>query len=406
MRANIRVPSGLHFQSRFFAATAGLWKRLGDFESRLVSQETEQRVVDRPVYVASLPRSGTTIVTEMLAQHPDLTCHRYSDFPNVWTPYWRNYLLKKTRIHAPQMVERAHGDRIEVSNDSPEAVEEVLWMYFFPSLHDANMKHVLDEQSRGGQSRDGYSRDGQSRNSEFDRFYKQHILKLLAVRNTNRYLAKGNYNISRIRYILELFPDAKFLIPVRNPVHQVASLMRQHERFTRASQEDPRIPRQMAMAGHFEFGPRRVPVNFPDKFSADSPGKSSANFPLKSDGSQATQAIIDCWQQGREVEGWARYWAGSYQYIVGQLEEFPEVRKACLLFRYEDLCAHSARLIDTILEHCELPQNGFEAIRTDYISRLSPPDYHPMEFSADQLCQIAHICDPVNEKLSKFCQTP
>ena len=371
MRANIRVPSGLYFQSRFFAASAGLWRRLGDLESRLVRQETEQRVVDRPVYVASLPRSGTTILTGMLEQHPDLTCHRYSDFPNVWTPYWRNYLLEKTRIHAPQMVERAHGDRIQVSNDSPEAVEEVLWMYFFPSLHDAAFKHVLD---------------GQSRNSKFDRFYKQHILKLLAIRNAKRYLAKGNYNISRIRYILELFPDAKFLVPVRDPVHHVASLMRQHERFTRASQEDPRIPRQMAMSGHFEFGPRRIPVNFGE--------------------SQATQAIINCWQQGREVEGWARYWAGSYQHILGQLEEYPEVRKACLLFRYEDLCAHSARLIDAIVDHCELPENGFEPIRTDYINRLSPPDYYQMDFSPDELRQIARFCDPVNENLSKFCQNP
>ena len=256
--SSIRVPSGLYFQSRFFAATAGLWRRLGDLESRAVSQETGQLVVDRPVYVAGLARSGTTILTEMLEQHPDLTCHRYSDFPNVWTPYWRNYLLEKTRVHAPQMVERAHGDRIQVSNDSPEAVEEVLWMNFFPSLHDAALNHVLD---------------GQLRNSKFDLFYKQHILKLLAVRNTNRYLTKGNYNISRIRYILELFPDAKFLVPVRNSVHHVASLMRQHELFTRASRKDPRIPLQMAMSGHFEFGPRRIPVNFGEP--------------------QATQAIIN-----------------------------------------------------------------------------------------------------------------
>jgi hypothetical protein len=142
----------------------------------------------------------------------------------------------------------------------------------------------------------------------------------------------------------------------------------------------------MAMSGHFEFGPRRVPVNFGNP--------------------QATQAIIDCWQQGREAEGWARYWADSYQHIYDQLEQFPEVRKACLLFRYEDLCTHSARLIDNILEHCELPENGFESIRTKYINRLSPPDYYPIDFSPDELSQIANHCDPVNEKLSKFCQNP
>jgi len=367
--SGIQVPSGLYFQSRFFSATSGLWRRLGDLESRVVSQETEQLVVDRPVYIAGLARSGTTILTEMLERHPNLTCHRYSDFPNVWTPYWRNYLLEKTRFHAPDMVERAHGDRIQVSKHSPEAVEEVLWMYFFPSLHDAALNNVLD---------------GPLRNSKFDLFYKQHILKLLAVRNSNRYLAKGNYNISRIRYILELFPDAKFLVPFRNPENHVASLMRQHKLFTRASQKDPRIPLQMAMSGHFEFGPQRIPVNFGDP--------------------QATQAIINCWQQGREIEGWARYWAESYQHILGQLEKFPEVRRACLLFRYEDLCAHSDHMIDTILDQCELSKNGFESIRLEYIKRLLPPDYYEADLNPDDLRQIADHCDPVNENLSKFCQ--
>jgi hypothetical protein len=369
--SGIRLPSGLYFQSRFFAATRGLWRRLAHLESSVVGEETEQLEVDRPVYITSLPRSGTTIVTEMLEQHPDLTCHRYSDFPNVWTPYWRNYLLQKTRRQVPKMEQRAHQDRIEVSKNSPEAVEEVLWMYFFPVRHESDVNQVLD---------------GQLRNSKFDLFYTQHILKLLAARNANRYLAKGNYNISRIRYILALYPDAKFLVPIRNPVHQVASLARQHALFTRASQEDPRIPLQMAMSGHFEFGPRRVPVNFGNP--------------------QTTQAIIESWQQGREAEGWAHYWAETYQHIVGQLEAFPEVRKACLLFRYEDLCTQSARLIDTILKHCELPQNGFEPIRKKYIDRLTMPDYYPINFSPNELRQIAQHCDPVNEKLTKFCQNP
>ena len=68
----VRVPWGLYFQSRFFAATRKIWKRLGDLESKVVRQEAGQRVVDRPVYIAGLPRSGTTILTEMLEKHPHL----------------------------------------------------------------------------------------------------------------------------------------------------------------------------------------------------------------------------------------------------------------------------------------------------------------------------------------------
>ncbi len=365
------VSSGLYFQSRFFAATNKLWRRLADLETRVVREEIAQGVVDRPVFITGLPRSGTSILTEMLARHPGLTCHRYSDFPNVWTPYWRNYLLSKSRIETPKLAERAHQDRIYVSNDSPEAVEEVLWMSFFPALHDATVNQV---------------QDGQLRNAAFDRFYREHILKLLAVRRADRYLAKGNYNISRIRYILALFPDAKFLVPVRNPVNHVASLAKQHALFTRSSLEDTRVPLQLALSGHFEFGPRRTPVNFGNP--------------------ETTQAIIRCWEQGHEVEGWARYWAETYRHVLGQLDAFPDVRKACLLFRYEDLCNHSAGLIDSILAHCELPENGFEAIRAEYITRLTEPDYYNVDFTTHELRQIADHCGPVDEKLSKFCQNP
>jgi hypothetical protein len=369
--SSTRVPSGLHVQTRLFNATRRAWQFLADLESSVLRQEIDQRAVDRPVYVTSLPRSGTTILTEMLERHPDLTSHRYSDFPNAWTPYWRNYLLQRTRIRAPELKERAHGDRIQVSNDSPEAVEEVLWMHFFPFLHDADVNNVLD---------------GRSRNSEFDRFYSQHILKLLAVRNAPRYLSKANYNLSRIRYILGLFPDARFLIPVRDPLHHVASLARQHARFTRASQADSRIPIQLAMSGHFEFGPQRTTVNFGDQ--------------------QETRVILRCWREGRETEGWTRYWAATYRYLIDQLDSSPELRKACLLFRYEDLCNRSAAVIDAVLEFCELSMAGFEAIRTEYTDRLSLPDYYQPEFSPDDRHQIAYHCDPVNEEISRYFQVP
>ena len=338
-------------------------------ESSAVREEIDQLAIDCPVYVTSLPRSGTTILTEMLERHPDLTCHHYSDFPNVWTPYWRNYLLQKTRRQAPKLEERAHKDRIQVSNDSPEAVEEVLWMNFFPSLHDIESDNVLD---------------GKVHNSEFDVFYREHILKLLAVRHSKRYLAKGNYNVSRIRYILSLFPDAKFLIPVRDPVHHVASLAKQQVLFALASREDRRVPQQLALSGHFEFGPDRTLVNF---------GKP-----------QDGRAISEAWEQGREVEGWARYWAVTYQHILDQLQQFPEVRDACLLFRYEDFCAHSASVIDAILDHCKLPLEGFRSTRSEYVERLKLPDYYQPDFTPGELQQISLHCDPVNKSLSKFCQ--
>lgn len=365
----VRVPSGLHRQSRFFARTRGIWHRLGQLESAAVSDLTEGIRIVSPIYVTSLPRSGTTIVTEMLDRHPGLTAHRYSDFPNVWTPYWRNFLLQKSRRQIPEKAERAHKDRIEISNDSPEAVEEVLWMYFFPEAHETGRSHVLDSRFR---------------KPEFDDFYSDHIRKLLAVRGAKRYLAKGNYNVARIRYIISLFPDAKFLVPVRDPVHHVASLMKQHRLFNRDSKQDPRIPLQLALSGHFEFGPRRSVVNFGD--------------------SEETDSILAAWQEAREVEGWSRYWAMTYRHLLKQIENHEEVRKACLLFSYEDLCKESERVIDRIMSHCDLPQSGFEQVRQDYCKKLSLPSYYQPDFDHDEQDLIRNHCTEVHDQAAILCR--
>ncbi len=361
----IDVPGGLYWQSRFFASTARFWRLMGDIETRVLEDEIEEVAISKPVYVTSLARAGTTIVTEMLDKHPSLTCHRYSDFPNPWTPYWRNYLLQKSRREPPKASVRAHRDRIMVSQDSPEAVEEVLWMGFFDAIHDPGQNNVLDEQDR---------------NERFERFYPAHIRKLLAVRNADRYLAKGNYNISRLGYIKRLFPDTRFLIPIRSPEHHVASLIKQHRLFDGASRLDPRVGRQLAMSGHFEFGPDRRQVNFGDDLAAS--------------------AIESAWQQGHEVEGWARYWAATYHYLVTQLETNDELAQKCLLFRYEDLCTQSGAVIDALISHCDLDPDEFIRQKERYSELLTLPDYYQADFSGSERTMIDEHCAPVLERLN------
>ena len=369
MSGDVRVPTGLHLQSRFFAATAGAWRRLAQLESGAVRELIDPLAIDRPLYVTSLPRSGTTIVVEMLDQHPELTAHRYSDYPNVWTPYWRNYLLQRTRRERPQPVERAHRDRIEVSNDSPEAVEEVLWTHFFADRHDPAVDQVLD---------------GSRRNPDFDAFYRDHIRKLLAVRGARRYLAKGNYNLARIRYLLALFPDARFLVPVRDPAPHIGSLMKQHALFLRSSAADPRIPLQLALSGHYEFGPGRRVVNYGDD--------------------RTVQAIHAAWADGREAEGWARYWAETYGHLLAQLDADPAVARAVLLFRYEDLCTDSETVIDRILAHAELDAAPFADVRARYAEKLSLPDYYRAEFDGAEWAAIERHCGGVHARLLVRCQ--
>jgi len=367
----VDVPAGLHAQSRFFAATRGLWFRLGKLESAVLADELEGLHITKPVYVSGLARSGTTILTELLEKHPELTSHRYSDFPNIWTPYWRNYLLQKTRREQPAMRERAHQDRIRVSNDSPEAVEEVLWMYFFPHCHAVTQPNVLDKQIS---------------NPAFEDFYRDHIRKLLLVRNSPRYLAKGNYNVGRFMYILKLFPDARLLIPFRNPVNHIASLIKQHRFFHQADVADPRVSLQLALSGHFEFGARRNAIHFGDNDRHD--------------------AITEAWSAGREAEGWALYWAQTYGFLLDQARDHPEFARASLFVSYEHLCAEPGATIDRITTHCELEQTVFQDTRAYYCQNLSLPEYYKPDFTAAETEVIRGICEPVEMKLKQQLLEP
>ena len=123
-------------------------------------------------------------------------------------------------------VERPHHDRIRITQESPEAFEEPVWQFFFPWIHDPQHLHVLDS---GTDS------------PEFEAFFCDFIRKILLIRGGERYVSKGNYNIARLAYLARLFPDARFLIPVRSPLAHVHSLVKQHQLFTDYAARDRRV---------------------------------------------------------------------------------------------------------------------------------------------------------------------
>lgn len=354
-----KVPAGLHWRCRFFARTAPLWRRLGELESAVLRHDLDTVSIHEPIYIAGVPRSGSTLLTEFLSAHPAVTSHRYSDFPNVYTPFWRNWLARHSRRQPLEAVERAHGDRIMVTHESPEAVEEVLWMHFFPHLHDPDTDQVLDERTAG---------------TAFERFYVDHIRKLLLVRRRERYLAKGNYNATRLRYLRTIVPDARFVVPVRDPRDQVASLIKQDRLFRRAAAEDARIGPQLAMSGHFEFGPARRAVCI-------GPGSEAA-------------AIEDCWTRGDLVGGWAMYWNHVYALVLRQIEQDEALDSAVRIVRYEQLCQRPEETLREVLDHARLDPQPVEPLVRRFAASISAPDYYRSEFTPDELERIDALTRP------------
>ena len=114
----------------------GLWRRLAAAETRRLTDAIGAIEIRAPIFICGLARSGTTILLECLAAHPDTATHRYRDYPGVLAPIVWNRVAERLYAGGSAPRERAHGDGIAVTPDSPEAVAEMLWMAFDAGAHD------------------------------------------------------------------------------------------------------------------------------------------------------------------------------------------------------------------------------------------------------------------------------
>jgi len=340
------------FFSSLICDNPKLWQKIGRLETSLLSHAIEEVQINSPVYVSGLARSGSTILLEILAGIPGVVSQRYKDFPPVFTPYAWNSMLGHMQTGDASPSERAHKDGILVTLDSPEAMEEPIWMSFFPDAHNPAVSNVIDSATD---------------DNGFGAFYLAHIKKLLAVRKGQRYLAKANYQITRLEYLLKLMPDARFILPVRDPAAHIASLVKQHELFSRGQRANEKARKHLQRVGHYEFGLDRVPVNTGDDAT--------------------TQEVISQWNQGNELEGWILYWNQIYSYLADRIEANRELAAASKFVIFEDLCAKPEFILGDIFTHCGL--NLSDAMLSEAASRIRAPTYYKSGFSDQALFAIA-----------------
>lgn len=341
------------------------WIALGNFESAMLADDLRRVAIERPVFVAGLARAGTTVLLETLAAAPGVVTHRYRDYPFLFTPYWWRRYLEMVPAPSGVPVERAHRDRILITPESPEAMEEPLWMAFFGRLHEPDRSHVLSRSDE---------------NPRFERFYRDHIRKLLHVARATQYLAKANYNLPRLGYLARLFPDATFIVPFRGPQAHVASLMKQHRLYMTQLVDNPRARRYLRRAGHFEFGPDRQPINFGD--------------------AAAVAAVQRCWKTGRETEGWSRYWNQAYRWVLDTVDADPDLAQRVCFVSYEALCGRTAVLND-VVGFCGL-QMAPEAVESA-ARRFSTPAYYDTGCTAAEQRLIDSICLDTHNALLGRC---
>jgi hypothetical protein len=304
---------------------APLLRHAGDLESSFLGTSKRDCAIERPLFITGLARSGTTVLLNLLSQCDGIATHRYRDFPFLWTPLAWNWF--QDRVETKEiLVERPHRDRIKIGKESPEAFEEPLWQFFFPHVHDPERLHLLGPETEA---------------ADFESCFGDHIRKILSLRGGHRYLSKGNYNVARIEYLARLFPDAFFIVPLREPLGHVHSLVKQHRLFTDYARSDARIPTYLEFAGHYEFGPQRQPINFTQAGAA---------------------AVRRAWAAGDDYRGYARLWSEVYGHIARINSNRPDLAARILVLRYEAFCADPEPEFSRILTAAGLEKEGARVI--------------------------------------------
>jgi hypothetical protein len=355
------VPAPFYWGVRTVHATAPALVAIGNLESKILARKIAPIKVDRPVYICGLPRAGTTISLQMLGEHPDVATHKYADFLMPYVPYAWNWFFPRVPVDAMRdPVPRIHRDRISITRDSAEMCEEMLWERFFPDLYNESTPSYLDASTS---------------NPAFEKFYREHIQKLLLSRGRSRYVSKAIMCVLRLQYLRKIFPDALFLLYVRNPFDQVASLLKQDRIWDEIDKDDPRQIEIIEMTGHHEFGMRQVlsDVGNPDQV-------------------REVRALLNA---GRKVRARAIIWAYIYDFVLKQMAADPELAKAVCIVRYEDLCKDSFETIDRIIAHTGLAPEPFAPIRAAYAEKLSLPDYYKPNYDESELNDIVEATSSV-----------
>ena len=198
-----------------------------DFESINISSSSE---TENHIFIAGLARAGTTILLNALYESNLFASLTYSDMPFVLAPnLWSRISFRK---RDSELKERAHGDGIKVSTESPEAFEEVFWKTFADEEHE-----------------------------ELEEKFRTYLRNIVFKYKKERYLSKNNQNLKRVELISSIFTQSKIFVPFREPIQHAYSLLNQHKKFIKDSKNDKFISKYMKWIGHTEFGPNYVPIH-------------------------------------------------------------------------------------------------------------------------------------------------
>lgn len=210
----------------FSFLTVLVWSPLRWFESALLHSKINKTNVKAPIIILGHPRSGTTYLHYLLAADPNLA---YSNTYEVFMPrifyFFGKYIGK---MMDPMMPKKRAMDNLSMGAYKPTMDEFAL-----ANLSQASWCHGFYFPKKINYYFEKYVSFSNAGKSERESYKKAHLyfVKKAQLKNPGKTLIlKSASTTSRVKELLEIFPDARFVHIYRNPSAVYLSTERLYEK--------------------------------------------------------------------------------------------------------------------------------------------------------------------------------
>ncbi len=221
-----RIDPRFSLKFLFSFATVLFWTPLRLIESILLYSRIKRTKVEAPIIILGHPRSGTTYVHYLLAADPGLA---YSNTYQVFMPriffFFGKYIGK---MMDPMMPKKRAMDNLTMGAFKPTMDEFAL-----ANLSDASWCNGFYFPKNIGLYFIKYVSFEAGSDKERERYKKSHLWfakKMQLLYPGKRLIIKSAATSSRVKELLEIFPDARFIHIYRNPYQTYLSTERLYEK--------------------------------------------------------------------------------------------------------------------------------------------------------------------------------
>lgn len=281
------------------------------YERHLLGVDTRSITIDRPIFLVGLPRSGTTMLQDILCAHPGVAfiTNLMNGCPDSFCA--ADALCK--RLHLELKTDRFLGDSVEIQLGSAnEGLAVFKWFEDFYTLNHKEARigdfapHKIEE-------------------------WRQIIKKVLWCFSSGgrRFFNKNPAHLTFIRLINDVFPDAKIVYLIRDPRACANSMVKLC---------------QMVQAQEVRVRGKRNGKSGKDLF---------VPYPRLP---KLAEYVAE--YGAADIRTTANLWNDSVEFVDARAAEV-----SFLTVRYEDILADPAAVISKILKYCELPEVDESASR-------------------------------------------